>query len=170
MIILGIDPGSVITGYGVVAWDGQRHQHIASGDIHSGQGDMAQRLHRIYCAVRDIIQQYQPTEMAIEQVFMGRNASAALKLGQARSIILLLSAMNDIPMSEYSARQTKKAVVGTGGADKNQVQYMIQKILALPSIPSEDSADALGVAICHAHTRQGLDKLTRASIGNDRAN
>ncbi len=154
--ILGIDPGSRITGYGVLVSRGRELHYVASGCIRVLGKDFPLRLQTIYQELRDIIAQYQPHETAIEQVFMHANAGSALKLGQARGAAIVAAAM---PMWEYSARQIKQAVVGYGAASKAQIQAMVKHLLKLSGTLQEDAADALAIAICHSHFRQGLGQL-----------
>lgn len=155
-IILGIDPGSRITGYGVIQQKGSRCVYIASGCIRTKGDVLAPKLDMIFSGVSEIIQQYQPSEFAIEQVFMAKNPDSALKLGQARGAAIVAATQADLYVCEYSARQIKQAVSGTGGASKEQVQQMVMQILSLSGRPQADAADGLGVAICHAHTAQSL--------------
>ncbi len=159
--LLGIDPGSHITCYGVIDVDGPRNHHVASGCIQIG-GDQAlpERLKTIYESVTEVIQRYQPQEVAAEQVFMHRNADSALKLGQARGAALCAAVMAGLPISEYAPRAIKQAVVGSGAAEKAQVQRMVTLLLNLSEAPPLDAADALAAAICHAHTRQTLNRLS----------
>ncbi|SEG01963.1 crossover junction endodeoxyribonuclease RuvC [Marinobacterium lutimaris] len=153
MLILGIDPGSRITGYGVINVDGPRYEYVTSGCIRI-QGDvLAERLQQVYAGVSAIIDKYVPQEMAIEQVFMSRNADSALKLGQARGVAMVAGANAGLPVAEYAARLVKQSVVGNGGADKVQVQTMVAHLLKLPGRPQADAADALAIALCHAHNR-----------------
>lgn len=157
MIILGIDPGSRVTGYGVIRSDGQRHQYIASGVIKATQGiSLAHRLQQIFNGITQIVQHYSPVECAIEQVFMAQNAAAALKLGQARGAAMVAMATHDLPVAEYAARVIKRAVSGYGAADKAQVQYMVKLLLNVLGAPAVDAADALAVAICHAQSRNSI--------------
>jgi len=149
-IIIGIDPGSRRTGYGIIRVEGNRHIHLTSGHINLISHPPAERLRQIYLGLQEIISIYQPHEAAIEQVFMQENPNSALKLGQARgAAIVALS----IPFAEYSARQVKKSVVGNGAADKTQVQYMVKRLLNLSQTLQADAADALAIALCHAHMR-----------------
>lgn len=157
-IILGIDPGSRVTGYGVVRIEGQRINYLTSGCIRIQGDELNNRLHQIFSGVEEIMRTFQPDEAAIEQVFMHRNPGSALKLGQARGAAIV--AMAAVPMAEYSARQIKQSVVGYGAAKKEQVQHMVRLLLNLTGTPQLDAADALGVALCHAHSRQNI-KLTR---------
>jgi crossover junction endodeoxyribonuclease RuvC len=155
-IILGIDPGSRITGYGIVKQAYGRTEYLASGCIRTNEVELPARLKLIHAGVSEIIAQFSPDEFAIEQVFMAKNADSALKLGQARGAAIVAAVSQDIPVAEYSARQIKQAVVGTGAADKTQVQHMVTQLLALSASPQADAADALAVALCHCHTRQSL--------------
>jgi crossover junction endodeoxyribonuclease RuvC len=159
VIILGIDPGSRLTGYGVVRQHGSKFEYIASGCIRMTLGEMPDRLAQIFDGVREIIRQTQPDVFAIEQVFMARNPDSALKLGQARGAAIVAAKFCDLPVFEYSARQVKQSVVGTGAAAKEQVQHMVRTLLKLPANPQADAADALAVALCHGHTQQSLIHL-----------
>ena len=154
--ILGIDPGSRITGYGVIESDGRKSVHIASGCIKLGQGGLPERLGEIYRAVSQVILDYAPTEMAVEEVFVSKNPSSALKLGHARGAAVCAGVMAELEIAEYTPRRIKQAVVGTGAADKEQVQHMIKLILQLKEKLAADQADALAVAICHAHSNSTL--------------
>ncbi|MBK7542333.1 MAG: crossover junction endodeoxyribonuclease RuvC [Candidatus Competibacteraceae bacterium] len=160
---MGIDPGSRITGYGIIDWDGPRSRHVASGCIQTASDrPVPERLKTIYEAVAAIIQAHRPMEVAVEQVFMHRNPDSALKLGQARGAALCAVVMAELPVSEYAPRAIKQAVVGGGAADKLQVQHMVRLLLNLPDAPQADAADALAVAICHAHIRQTQQRLGAA--------
>ncbi|HAI97550.1 MAG: crossover junction endodeoxyribonuclease RuvC [Cycloclasticus sp.] len=154
MRILGIDPGSRVTGYGVVEIVARNVKYVDSGCIRTGSGDLPDRLKKIYQGVREIIEHYNPQEMAVEQVFMGRNADSALKLGQARASAICAGFEHDINVFEYAARQIKQALVGKGSADKTQVQHMVKVLLKLQGDPQMDASDALAVALCHFHTEQ----------------
>lgn len=155
-IILGIDPGSRLTGYGVIRQHGGKFEYIASGCIRMTLTEMPDRLKQIFDGVSQIIQQTQPTVFAIEQVFMARNPDSALKLGQARGAAIVAAKFAGLDVYEYSARQVKQSVVGTGAAAKEQVQHMVKSLLKLPANPQADAADALAVALCHGHTQQSL--------------
>lgn len=150
--ILGIDPGSRRTGFGIVDAVGSKIQYVASGVIRLPTGDLPARLKVIFENVSELIGEYQPAEMAIEDVFFARDPRAALKLGQARGAAIVAGVAVELPVAEYSAKTVKQAVVGNGGAKKDQVQQMIMRLLKLPAPPQEDAADALAVAICHAHS------------------
>lgn len=155
MIILGIDPGSRITGFGVVKRQGQKIEYVVSGCIRTGDGTMAERLQKIFEGVTELIETYQPDQFAIEMAFMGKNADSALKLGQARGTAMVAASLKGLAVAEYAPRAVKQAVVGKGSASKEQVQHMVQYLLKLPGIPQADAADALAIAICHAHTGAG---------------
>ncbi|UJF18630.1 crossover junction endodeoxyribonuclease RuvC [Vibrio sp. SS-MA-C1-2] len=155
-IILGIDPGSRITGYGIIRQQGRQLIYLGSGCIRTSSKDLPGRLKEIYAGVSEVITQFQPNVFGIEQVFMSKNADSALKLGQARGSAIVAAVNADLPVHEYAARLIKQAVVGTGGADKVQVQQMVMSILKLETKPQIDASDALAVAICHAHTHQSL--------------
>lgn len=160
--MLGIDPGSRITGYGLIEANGNQVRYIASGCIRMKSEELSERLHTIYQGVDTLIQQYIPQQMAIEQVFMARNPDSALKLGQARGVAIVCGVNNGLPVSEYSARQVKQAVVGTGAAKKEQVQHMVMSLLNLPGLPQADAADALAIALTHAYREAGLIKMAGA--------
>ena len=160
MIILGIDPGSRITGYGIIKSIKQQQQYVTSGCIKITSSDWGYRLKQIYDDLLQIITQYKPQQISIEKIFVHKNASSALKLGQARGAAIVAAATIGIPINEYSARQIKQAVVGFGNADKKQVQSMVQTILSLDKKPQEDAADALAIAMCHGlHTASLLTKI-----------
>ncbi|HEC16488.1 MAG TPA: crossover junction endodeoxyribonuclease RuvC [Sedimenticola sp.] len=163
--ILGIDPGSRVTGYGIIDSDGVRSLHIASGCIRLAQDDLPQRLGVIFQEISHLLQAHRPAEVAIEQVFVSRNAGAALKLGQARGAAICAAVTAGLPVSEYSPRSVKQAVVGAGGADKAQVQHMVKRLLRLSGELAADEADALAVALSHAHTRTILNRLAGAGGG-----
>jgi crossover junction endodeoxyribonuclease RuvC len=152
--ILGIDPGSRVTGYGIVDQQGQRLAYVASGCIRAQGASLAERLGVILTGVSQIISEFCPDEMAIERVFLNKNADSALKLGQARGAAICAAVQQAIPVDEYAAREIKQAVVGTGAATKEQVQHMICVLLALHGKPPSDAADALGIAVCHGHHRE----------------
>lgn len=153
-IILGIDPGSRVTGYGVIVQVGRKLEYLGSGAIRTQAEDLPTRLQRIYASVTEIITQFQPDMFAIEQVFIAKNPDSALKLGQARGTAIVAAVNQHLPVFEYAARLVKQTVVGIGSADKKQVQHMVTKILHLSAEPQADAADALAIAITHAHTIQ----------------
>jgi len=158
-IILGIDPGSRITGYGIIKQVGAKSEYLGSGCIRMQGDELAPRLKQIFDGVSEIISQFRPTEFAIEQVFLAKNPASALKLGQARGAAIVAATNHDLPVAEYSARQIKQSVVGKGSADKTQVQHMVTYLLKLSASPQADAADALAVALCHSHTQQSLIKM-----------
>lgn len=152
--VLGIDPGSVRTGTGIVDVHGQRTAHVHHAVVAAGSGPFPERLRSIFEALRALIDRFQPDEVAVESVFMSRNADSALKLGQARGAAICAAVAMGLPVAEYAPSQVKQAIVGRGGAEKRQLQHMIGVLLAIdPGLP-EDAADALGVAVCHAHHLQ----------------
>jgi|TARA_R110000868_G_scaffold229044_1_gene481947 crossover junction endodeoxyribonuclease RuvC len=145
-----------VTGFGVINAIGQRVEYITSGCIRCGDGEMPQRLQTIFTSVNELIETWSPQQFAIEQVFMGKNAASALKLGQARGVAMVAAALQQLPVAEYAPRAIKMAVTGTGGAEKEQVQHMVQTLLKLPGRPQADAADALAIALCHAFTAASL--------------
>ena len=151
--IIGVDPGSRSTGYGIVDTSGTRLLHIASGFVQTGDGEWSGRLRRIFEELGAIIDTHAPHEFVIEKVFMHRNPSSALKLGQARGVAILTGVLRSLSVHEYSPNEIKQAVTGKGHASKEQIQYMTRVLLALRELPQTDQADALAVAICHAHRR-----------------
>ena len=153
MKILGIDPGTQVAGYGVIEQIGSKTHVIEYGSIKASKNlDFPQKLKTIYCKIMDIISKHRPDQMAIEEVFYGKNIKAAIKIGEGRGIVFLCAAFANIPITEYAATVVKKAVVGNGNAHKGQVQEMVKIILGLPEIQfSEDASDALAIAICHSH-------------------
>lgn len=153
MRILGIDPGSRITGFGVIDSDGRRSTHVDNGCIRLSDASLSDRLGAIFQEVEALVARHSPEELAIEEVFMARNPASALKLGHARGAAICAAVSHRLPVSEYSARSVKLALVGYGAAGKEQVQDMVRRLLALSESPQADAADALGVALCHAHTR-----------------
>ncbi len=163
-LILGIDPGSRKTGFGIINQVGAKAQYVTSGVIRlHKEPTFAARLNLIFDSVSEIIQEYSPECMAIEQVFMGRGPDSALKLGQARGVAIVAGTQQSLEVHEYAARKVKQAVVGNGNADKDQVGYMVQSILKLPGVPQEDAADALAIALCHSYTYSGLVNIAGAT-------
>jgi crossover junction endodeoxyribonuclease RuvC len=154
MRVLGIDPGSRITGYGVVEISAGRSVMLACGCVHAEAGSFPERLKQIYDGIYHIAVTFKPDEMAIEQVFLHKNADSALKLGQARGAAICGAMAANLPVHEYSARQVKRALVGKGNADKLQVQHMVKVLLGSTARLAIDASDALGVALCHVHTSQ----------------
>ncbi len=158
-VILGIDPGSRVTGFGIISFESSRAAYVASGCLRIKEGGISYRLEQIYAGISEIIDTWSPSQVAIEEVFLAKNPSSALKLGQARGAAIVAAANKGLSVAEYSARKVKQSVVGSGAADKLQVQHMVQSILGLTARPQADAADALAIALCHAHTEQGLIKL-----------
>lgn len=154
--ILGIDPGSRFTGYGIIELKAGKTIWVNSGFIRVQADNLAEKLCIIAENLNTLLDEYQPDEMAIEKVFVSKNVDSALKLGQARGAAITTVALRKIAVSEYTPTQIKKAVVGKGNAAKSQVQHMVVNLLGLSSAPQEDAADALAVALCHAHTGQTL--------------
>jgi crossover junction endodeoxyribonuclease RuvC len=150
--VLGIDPGSRATGYGVVDVSRGDLFYVASGCIRTAEGEFPARLAEVHRGVQQIVTDYAPQVAAIEQVFVARSAASALKLGQARGAALVALVGAELPMSEYAARRIKQAVTGTGNATNQQVQHMIRLLLNLERAPGSDAADALAIAICHINT------------------
>lgn len=168
-LILGIDPGSRKTGFGIINVLGARAEYVTSGVIRMTDSDeLPLRLKTIFDSLSEIINRYSPQQMAIEQVFMARNAASALKLGQARGAAIVAAAALELDVFEYEARKVKQSVVGNGAADKIQVQHMVKTLLRLPACPQEDAADALAVALCHANTHQHLVRLAGAGFRRGR--
>lgn len=157
--ILGIDPGSRITGYGVVETTSSGVRYIASGCIRVQAETFPVRLKQIFDGVTEIIALYQPRQMAIEQVFMHKNADSALKLGQARGAAICASLNQGLPVFEYAARQVKQALVGKGSADKIQVQHMVKVLLSIQGSLQIDASDALAIGLCHSHYHETAQRL-----------
>lgn len=163
-LILGIDPGSIKTGFGIINVVGSQHDYVTSGVIRLPVDQpLPQRIKVLVESISEIINTHCPQQVAVEQVFMAKNPGSALKLGQARGAAIAACVALDMEVAEYSARQIKQAVVGTGAADKAQVQHMVKALLKLPANPQEDAADALATAICHAHSYAGLVNLAGVS-------
>ena len=152
MILIGLDPGLGTTGWGVIAAEGNRLSHIANGQLRTdAKAELAQRLLDLSEKLGAVLVEHDPAAAAVEEVFVNENPQSTLKLGQARGVVLLAAAARGIAVGEYAARLVKKAVVGTGGADKSQVHAMVQRLLPGARIAGADAADALAVAITHAH-------------------
>lgn len=166
MRILGIDPGLRTTGFGVVESDGTQLHYVASGTIKTGAVSSEQlpaRLKVIFDGVREVTSRYAPTCASIEIVFVNVNPQSTLLLGQARGAALTALVSNDLVVNEYTALQMKRAIVGSGHAKKEQVQNMVMRLLALPGLPGPDAADALGIAICHAHAARSFAVIARSA-------
>jgi crossover junction endodeoxyribonuclease RuvC len=166
--ILGIDPGSRITGYGLIEVNGKEISYIAAGCIQAGDGALAERLGQIFKGITAIIEDYHPDEVAVEQIFMHQNPDSALKLGHARGAAICAAVNVLLPIFEYTPSQIKQAVVGRGHAAKSQVQYMIRLLLKLSSEPAADAADALACALCHGHAGPMLAGLAGQVRGRHR--
>jgi len=156
---LGVDPGSRITGYGVIETTASGVRYIASGCIRVQAEAFPDRLKQIFEGVSEIIALYQPKKMAIEQVFMHKNADSAWKLGQARGAAICATLNQDVPVFEYAARQVKQALVGKGNADKLQVQHMVKILLSIQGSMQIDASDALAIGLCHSHYQQTAQRL-----------
>jgi crossover junction endodeoxyribonuclease RuvC len=153
-VVLGIDPGTAITGYGIVRSDGQTLESVTFGTITTAAGlSLPDRLERLYGELEELIRTYHPTQAAVEELFFAKNARTALSVGHARGVVLLALVHGGLSTHEYTPLQVKQAVTGYGRATKEQMQQMVRLLLGLPSIPQpDDAADALAVAICHAHS------------------
>lgn len=162
-IILGIDPGSIKTGYGLVHQDGRSISHIAHGHIKAKGKTVPERLHHIHQTILEIIQTHNPDEAAIEQVFVQHNVQSALKLGQARGAALVAMAHYGLSIAEYAPREIKKTATGYGAATKSQIQFMMRSQLRLTTQPQEDAADALAIAVCHCQHRAFLAKVQQTT-------
>jgi crossover junction endodeoxyribonuclease RuvC len=161
--ILGIDPGSQATGFGIIDWCQGDARYVASGAIRTSGDAFPPRLRQIFDGVLELVREYRPQEVAIERVFMHRNADSALKLGQARGAAICAVFSGSSTLYEYAPREVKLAIVGQGGAQKEQVQLMVRNLLRLQGELGPDAADAIGLALCHAYargTRLALDAAT----------
>lgn len=164
--LLGIDPGSRITGFGVIDLVGSQRVYVASGCIRTRAGaPLTERIKTLLEGLSEVVAAYQPGEAAVEQVFVNVNPSATLMLGQARGAVLSALVLAGLPISEYTALQVKQSVVGHGKADKEQVQHMVVRLLGLTGTPQADAADALAVALCHAnHSHAAIAGFARAGL------
>ncbi len=170
--ILGIDPGLQTTGFGIIDAEGARLHYVASGTIsttEAARGDLPQRLKIIFDGVSEVVERYRPDCASAEIVFVNVNPQSTLLLGQARGAAIAALVAGGLPVSEYTALQMKKAVVGHGLANKSQVQEMVRRLLALPGQPGKDAADALGLAISHAHAGASMAALARVAPLSRRA-
>ncbi len=151
MIVLGIDPGTAIMGYGVVSYQNSKHKPLAYGVLRTNKDEKTEdRLKQLFQGINELLDEYRPDVMAVEELFFNRNVTTAITVGQARGVALLAASLRGIPVGEYTPLQVKQAVVGYGRAEKQQVQYMIQRILGLQEVPKpDDAADALAIAICY---------------------
>lgn len=162
MRVLGIDPGLRFLGWGVIEAEGSRLRHVANGVVLSGAGELATRLFALHRGLTDVLQQFQPDTVAIEKTFVNKDAVGTLKLGQARGVALLVPAQFGLEVGEYAPNSVKKTVVGVGHADKRQVDHMVKMQLPGVQIKGSDAADALAIAICHAHHISGPGMRLRA--------
>lgn len=165
MRILGIDPGLRVTGFGIIDVQGQMLSYVASGTItttHVGTGRLPERLKVLFEGVREVMERYNPDSASVEIVFVNVNPQSTLLLGQARGACLTALVSADLPVHEYTALQMKQAVAGHGRADKAQIQEMVKRLLKLPGLPGKDAADALGLAVTHAHAGTAMDRLAAA--------
>lgn len=160
-LILGIDPGSRVTGYGLIREHDRKIHYVDSGCIRTSEGEFSDRLLQIFDGICHLIEQFNPNEVAIEQVFMHKNPNSALKLGHARGVAMVACASHRLIVNEYSARAVKQSIVGYGAAEKDQVKQMVVNLLMLSDSPQSDAADALAIAICHSHMRGRLTSLRR---------
>ena len=152
VLILGLDPGLGTTGWGLISAEGNRLSHLANGQVRTDpKQPLAARLLKLDEELGRVIDAHRPDEAAVEEVFLNENPQSSLKLGQARGVVLVAAARRGVNVGEYAARLVKKAVVGTGGADKAQIHFMVQRLLPGVKIAGADAADALAVAITHAH-------------------
>jgi crossover junction endodeoxyribonuclease RuvC len=151
MRIIGIDPGTINSGFGIIDCQGTNITHVTSGTIRAPKKDMPQRLSHIFSEIEALFIEYKPDVMSIEDVFMYKNAKSALKLGQARGVALLAAARSNVPVHTYAPKLIKKTVAGFGGAEKQQVEMMVSMMLNIKNFPTNDASDALAIAICHLH-------------------
>lgn len=166
MRILGIDPGLATTGFGVIDVEGSHLQYVASGTIRTDKmalGDLPGRIKVLFDGIREVSARYQPDQSAVEIVFVNVNPQSTLLLGQARGAALAALVSMSLPVSEYTALQMKKAIVGHGHATKDQVQLMVQRLLELPGLPGKDASDALGLAIMHAHAGRAMAAMAKVT-------
>lgn len=160
MRVFGIDPGSYITGFGVVEKNGPAITHIDNGLIRPPQSwPFAKRLHYIHAGIESLIQKYQPQALALEDIFVAKNVKASIQLGHVRGAAMLAAMSAQLDLAEYHPTQVKQAVVGVGRASKDQVQKMVRALLKLPEVAAEDASDALAVALCHVHTAELKTKI-----------
>lgn len=160
--IAGVDPGSRITGYGIVDFRGDRFVHVANGCLRIRGDDLGDRLGQIFDGLGAVLSEHGPAEMAVERVFVHRNPDSALKLGQARGAALLAGVTREIPVFEYMPNQIKQAITGRGHAAKEQIQHMVRVLLGLAQAPQSDAADALAIAICHGNVRHTEGRVQAA--------
>ncbi len=161
MIIFGVDPGTARMGFGVIDFDGQTSQLIEHGVLETNANtSMPYRLRELYESLQDLLKLHRPQVVSVEALFFARNVTTAISVGQARGVVLLAAALHDLPVHEYSPSEVKQSVAGYGKADKNQMQEMVRMILGLQYAPQpDDAADAVAVAICHAHHASGYGAM-----------
>ncbi|HYC57555.1 MAG TPA: crossover junction endodeoxyribonuclease RuvC [Candidatus Binatia bacterium] len=152
MRVLGVDPGTIVCGWGVVELAGSRLIHVGSGTIDAGRGDISCRLALVYSELLSVLDEHSPTDLSLERNFVARNVQSAFRIGEARGVAMAAAAARGIGVSEYTPMMIKKSVVGYGKADKAQVQAAIARLLSLPELPRTDAADALAAALCHGLT------------------
>lgn len=162
--ILGIDPGSVITGYAVIEINGQKTRLVRADCLRLPKAPLAQRLGLIFHGIRDVIRELDATEMAVEEVFVSKNPSSAIKLGQARGAAICAGAATHLPVAEYTPAKIKQAIAGRGAADKQQIQHMVRMLLNLRETLQADAADAAAVALCHLHHRQTAQRMAAVGV------
>ncbi len=162
--ILGIDPGSVITGYAVIEIEGQKTRLLRADCLRLPSAPLAERLGLIYHGICAVIEELQPSEMAVEEVFVSRNPASAIKLGQARGAAICAGSATHLPVAEYSPAKIKQAIVGRGAADKQQIQHMVRMLLNLKEVLQADAADAAAVALCHLHHRQTATRMAAQGV------
>ena len=166
-VILGIDPGSNVTGYGIIRQNANQLSYISSGCIRIKEKVLSQRLQNIYQNISIVVQKYSPDEVGIEDVFVHHNPRGSIQLGQARGVAIVAASQDDIPVYEYSPRSIKKAVVGYGAADKDQVQNMVKRLLCIHEPLASDASDALAVALCHAFHRKTIRLFSQDKKQNE---
>jgi len=162
MRVLGIDPGLRFMGWGIIACNGSRLSHVANGVCRSSGDDLSARLLSLHAQLTDVVRAYGPAAAAVEKTFVNKDGVATLKLGQARGIAMLVPAQAELPVGEYAPNAVKKAVVGVGHAEKQQIDHMVRLQLPGVEIAGPDAADALAIAICHAHHLQSSGTLAKA--------
>ena len=167
MRVLGIDPGTVVTGWGVVEWDGRAPVYVASGVLAVGRGEVAPRLAAVYEGVRDVIVRFAPEVLSLERNFLAVNVQSAFRLGEARGVAMAAAAAADVALHEYTPATIKKSIVGHGRADKHAVQLAVVRLLRLSAMPRTDEADALAAASCHAMRQPFETKLAAALRRSD---
>ena len=162
MRVIGIDPGLRNMGWGIIDVDGSKTAHVANGVCHSGAGELAERLLALHAGLSNVLREYQPETAAVEKTFVNKDGAGTLKLGQARGIAVLVPAQYGLSVAEYAPNSVKKTVVGVGHATKDQIAHMVALQLPQAQVAGPDAADALAIALCHAHHAQFSDKLNAA--------